>query len=112
MRFQHRLPIERAWFQEPQFRGSCLMRTIMRTSMLRLGGVAVAIGLVASVSQPAQAQAPDTCKAAIEKTKSDWQAIKLQPASKPSAVSHGIEGHQHVQAAVDSMRLAFASGFH
>ena len=51
----------------------------------------------------------DTCQAAIEQTKSDWQAISLQPASKPGAMSQGTGGHRHVQAAVDSMRFHLAS---
>ena len=43
------------------------------------------------------------------KTKSDWQAISLQPASKPGAISQGTGGHRHIQAAVDSMRFHLAT---
>jgi hypothetical protein len=45
------------------------------------------------------------CKSEIEKTKNDWRALKLEPGSKPSTISKGIPGHEHVQMAVDSMRF-------
>jgi hypothetical protein len=69
--------------------------------------VMVAAALIAAFGLPARAQ--DTCRAAIEQTKSDWQAISLQPASKPGAMSQGTGGHRHVQAAVDSMRFHLAT---
>jgi hypothetical protein len=54
------------------------------------------------------AHADNVCNAEIEKTKADWQALQLQPASKPSGISHGIKGHEHIQSAVDSMRFHMA----
>lgn len=69
--------------------------------------VLAATALIAAFGLPARAQ--DTCQAAIEKTKSDWQAISLQPGSKPGAMSQGTGGHRHVQAAVDSMRFHLAT---
>jgi hypothetical protein len=69
--------------------------------------VLAAAALIAAFGLPARAQ--DTCRAAIEKTKSDWQAISLQPASKPGAMSQGTGGHRHIQAAVDSMRFHLAT---
>ncbi len=59
----------------------------------------VAAMLVASV---AIAQA--ACHSEIEKTKNDWRALKLEPGSKPTSLSKGVRGHEHVQAAVTSMR--------
>lgn len=53
--------------------------------------VLAAAALITAIGLPARAQ--DTCQAAIEKTKSDWQAISLQPASKPGAMSQGTGGH-------------------
>ncbi|GLI95165.1 hypothetical protein [Methylocystis echinoides] len=47
------------------------------------------------------------CKTEIEKTKADWAALKLTP-SKPGAPSKGIRGHEHITAAVDSMRFHLA----
>jgi hypothetical protein len=44
------------------------------------------------------------CRSEIEKTKSDWAALKLEPGSKPSSMSKGVAGHEHIQAAVMSMR--------
>ncbi|RNJ48182.1 hypothetical protein D1O30_20450 [Methylocystis hirsuta] len=44
------------------------------------------------------------CKSEIEKTKSDWAALRLEPGSKPSSISKGVRGHEHIQAAVTSMR--------
>jgi len=68
---------------------------------MRLRGLLIAACLIAGTSASASAQS--TCGAAIEKTKSDWRAIHLQPASKPGAMSQGVDGHKHIQAAVDSM---------
>ena len=52
------------------------------------------------------AQAAGVCNSEIEKTKQEWAAIKLEPGSKPSAMAKGTPAHhQHVQAAVDSMRI-------
>jgi hypothetical protein len=48
------------------------------------------------------------CNSEIEKTKNDWSSIRLEPASKPSAISKGVYPHEHVQAAVDSMRYHLA----
>lgn len=45
------------------------------------------------------------CKSEIEKTKSDWAALRLEPGSKPSSISKGVRGHEHIQAAVTSMRV-------
>lgn len=44
------------------------------------------------------------CRADIEKTKSDWAALRLEPGAKPSSLSKGVTGHEHIQAAVTSMR--------
>lgn len=54
------------------------------------------------------AEAADACYAEIEKTKSDWQSIKLEPGSKPSAIEKGVYPHEHIKAAVDSMRYHLA----
>jgi hypothetical protein len=52
------------------------------------------------------AQAADACNGEIEKTKDEWRAIRLEPRSKPSVMAKGVPArHQHVQAAVDSMRI-------
>lgn len=59
--------------------------------------------LVTTTGVPAWAQG--ACDGAVEKTRNDWQAIRLQPASKPGAMSQGVDGHKHNQAAVDSMRF-------
>ena len=45
------------------------------------------------------------CKSEIEKTKSDWASLRLEPGSKPSSLSKGVRGHEHIQAAVTSMRV-------
>jgi len=51
-------------------------------------------------------QAAGACNSEIEQTKAEWQAIRLEPGSKPSSISKGSPAHhQHVQAAVDSMRI-------
>lgn len=68
-------------------------------------GLIAAASLIATLSV---AHAENACSAAIQKTTSDWQAIALQPASKPSQVSSGVNGHAHVQSAVDSMRFHMA----
>lgn len=44
------------------------------------------------------------CKSEIEKTRSDWASLRLEPGSKPSSLSKGVRGHEHIQAAVTSMR--------
>lgn len=66
---------------------------------------AVALGFATTIGA---AQTQSTCTAEIEKTRNDWRALNLQPASKPSAVSKGVKGHEHVQSAVDSMRFHLA----
>jgi|SRR5579883_608632 len=48
--------------------------------------------------------AESACDKEIDKTVTDWQALRLEPKSKPSTISKGVGGHEHVQAAVDSMR--------
>jgi len=63
--------------------------------------------LIVAAGAPAYAQG--NCRAAIEQTRSDWRAINLQPASKPSGMTRGAGGHQHVQSAVDSMRYHLAT---
>ena len=51
------------------------------------------------------AQAAGVCNSEIEKTKAEWQAIHLEPGSKPSSISKGFpRHHEHVQAQVESMR--------
>ncbi|MGC1860997.1 MAG: hypothetical protein WA733_07700 [Methylocystis sp.] len=45
-----------------------------------------------------------SCSSEIEKTKSDWAALRLEPGSKPTSLSKGVGGHEHIQAAVMSMR--------
>lgn len=61
--------------------------------------------LVAFMSATSAQATHVSCQAEIEKTKSDWRALKLEPGSKPTTVSKGIPGHEHVQMAVDSMRF-------
>jgi hypothetical protein len=63
---------------------------------------------VAFVGTMGVAQAENARNAEIQKTKSDWQAIALQPASKPGQISKGVTGHAHIQSAVDSMRFHLA----
>ena len=58
------------------------------------------------------AQAEIACNSEIGKTKSDWQAISLQPASKPGVISKGVNGHAHIQSAVNSMRFHLAEATH
>jgi hypothetical protein len=45
-----------------------------------------------------------SCNSEIEKTKSDWASLRLEPGSKPTSLSKGVGGHEHIQAAVTSMR--------
>lgn len=45
------------------------------------------------------------CRSEIEKTKNDWAALKLEPGSKPSSLETGVGGHEHITAAVTSMRI-------
>nr|CCD32006.1 Hypothetical protein SC2p1_00910 [Methylocystis sp. SC2] len=45
------------------------------------------------------------CRSEIEKTKNDWAALRLEPGSKPSSISKGVGRHEHIQAAVTSMRV-------
>lgn len=65
----------------------------MRIFVLLAGMVAAGVGT-----------AHADCKSEIEKTKSDWAALRLEPQSKPSSISKGVGGHEHIQAAVTSMR--------
>lgn len=65
----------------------------MNSSLLTAVMLAASIG----VAQAA-------CQSEIEKTKNDWRALQLEPGSKPSSISKGVRGHEHVQAAVTSMR--------
>lgn len=51
------------------------------------------------------ASAHAACQTEIEKTKNDWRSLRLEPGSKPSTISKGIPGHEHVQMAVNSMRF-------
>jgi hypothetical protein len=60
--------------------------------------------LAAAVLMASVGVAAAACQSEIERTKSDWRALKLEPGSKPSSPSKGIGGHEHVQAAVTSMR--------
>ncbi|HTI82675.1 MAG TPA: hypothetical protein VL614_19655 [Acetobacteraceae bacterium] len=76
-----------------------------------LKGYIVKTGLIAAASFIAAlgvAHAENACDAEIQKTTSDWQAIALQPASKPGQISKGVSGHAHIQSAVDSMRFHLA----
>lgn len=72
----------------------------MKTLALAALALAATIGV---------ARAEIACTSEIEKTKSDWQAIRLVPASKPAAISKGTGSHAHVQAAVDSMKYHLAT---
>ncbi|HEX2939967.1 MAG TPA: hypothetical protein VHO91_02900 [Rhodopila sp.] len=79
---------------------------IMETPVRPIALVTVAaITLMATVGT---VRADSACGKNIAQTKADWQALQLEPASKPGAISKGIEGHEHVQAAVDSMRYHMA----
>ncbi|GLI95166.1 hypothetical protein [Methylocystis echinoides] len=66
----------------------------MRTILIAAGVIAATVGTAAA-----------DCNAEIEKTKSDWAALKLEPGSKPSSMEKGIGGHEHITAAVTSMRV-------
>ncbi len=59
----------------------------------------------ATILAAAAGSAAADCNAEIEKTKSDWAALKLEPGSKPSSMETGIGGHEHITAAVTSMRI-------
>lgn len=61
----------------------------------------VALMILAS---PGIARSAPACSAEIDKTQNDWQALRLEPVSKPGAISRGVGSHAHVQAAVTSMR--------
>lgn len=61
--------------------------------------------LVAFMLAASTGLANAACQSEIEKTKNDWRALKLEPGSKPTTLSKGVPGHEHVQAAVDSMRF-------
>jgi acyl-coenzyme A thioesterase PaaI-like protein len=74
----------------------------MRESLMVLSAAALGLGLISGGGTAARAE--EACAAAIAKTKSNWQAIALQPASKPGAMAQGKGEHRHVEAAVDSMR--------
>ena len=68
----------------------------------------LAIAATVLVATLSVAHAENACNAEIQKTKSDWQAVALQPASKPGQISKGVNGHAHIQSAVDSMRFHLA----
>lgn len=55
------------------------------------------------------ALAAPACNDEIEKTKADWQALRLESGGKPSSMAKGVEGHHHIQSAVDSMRIHLAA---
>lgn len=63
---------------------------------------------IALVAMLGAAHAENACNSEVDKTKAEWQALALQPASKPGAMSKGVNGHEHVQSAVDSMRFHLA----
>jgi len=64
----------------------------------------VALGVFAFALAASMGTARADCKSEIEKTKNDWAALRLEPGSKPSSISKGVRGHEHIQAAVTSMR--------
>lgn len=66
-----------------------------------------AIFFAATIAAVTRGTAIAGCNSEIEKTKADWAALKLMP-SKPGAPSKGIRGHEHITAAVDSMRFHLA----
>lgn len=45
------------------------------------------------------ARAAGACGPEVEKTKSDWQALRLESGGKPSSMARGVNGHHHIQAA-------------
>ena len=56
------------------------------------------------------ALAEGVCKAEIEKAKTEWGALHLDTGGgKPSSIVRGIKGHEHIQAAVTSMRIHLAA---
>jgi hypothetical protein len=67
----------------------------------------VAFCLVAMTGTAALA-AP-ACNAEIEKTTADWHALHLESGGKPSSMARGVNGHHHIQSAVDSMRIHMAA---
>lgn len=64
-----------------------------------------ALGILAFTLAASVGTARADCKSEIEKTKNDWAALRLEPGSKPSSISKGVRGHEHIQAAVMSMRV-------
>lgn len=68
----------------------------------------VTVSAVTMIASVGTVRAQSACGKNIAQTKADWQGLQLEPASKPGAISRGIEGHEHVQAAVDSMRYHMA----
>ncbi|WP_156971173.1 hypothetical protein [Beijerinckia mobilis] len=63
-----------------------------------------AVAALISLANIAGAYAAPACDYEINKTVSDWKALRLVPVYKPGAISRGIGTHSHTQAAVDSMR--------
>ena len=51
------------------------------------------------------ALAAPACNAEIDKTVADWKALHLESGGKPSSMARGVNGHHHIQSAVDSMRI-------
>ena len=66
--------------------------------------IASALGAVILLATGA-ARAENACDGEIQKTKSDWQALRLEPASKPMGIAKGVNGHKHITAEVASMRF-------
>jgi len=71
----------------------------MKIQIFAAGAFIAALGM---------AHAENACNSEIDKTKAEWQALALQPAPKPGTMSKGVNGHEHVQSAVDSMRFHLA----
>ena len=90
----------------------CCATNLLQTLQLLKGSAQMKVTLVAAaVALGATlhvAHAQNVCNTEIEKTKAEWQAIALQPASKPGQISKGVKGHEHIQSAVDSMRFHLA----
>ena len=55
------------------------------------------------------ALATPACNAEVDKTKADWQALRLESGGKPSSMAQGVNGHHHIQSSVDSMRTHLAA---
>lgn len=53
-------------------------------------------GLLAGMVAAGIGTAHADCKSEIEKTKNDWAALRLEPQSKPSSISKGVRGHEHI----------------